>query len=504
MTFHPYGQTIGNLGIGTAGQVLATNAAGTQAVWEAAPVDWLNVVTQYGADPTGVADSTTAIQNALNAVPTNGGTVYIPAGIYVITATLNPKVTGTRVQGAGWGSQIRYDGNVVTPAIGMADTTTRRCNISWLRISQTNVTAHGTAIEASYFVDSAIEHVLIDGGGSGVPPVIGISFNSATTLYNLVSDSRINCSGANSIGIRLDTAANSNVIRNVRVLPDGAVSSSIGIYVNSRSIFIAHADIESSAGTGISVGSSGHGCTVLSPYLEANGTNLAFASGVNCPVIVGGTIEAASTADFSDSGALTPMILNARSSSGGEHAYTKALIGNTRQPLDVGFIAWPFDPGILGNNSSLVNGTLYLIKVVLRYAVTITNLSIAIGTAATTATANQNFLLLYDSGGTLRGQTSAGQIDTATQTAGLVTAAMSATYAAAPGTYWVGFYLNAVTPAQLYRGNGDTGSIANAGVSAANYWFAVNGTGLTTVPPATITPGSNVLTGALPFWAAVS
>jgi hypothetical protein len=41
-------------------------------------------VRRYGADPTGSADSTTAIQNALNVVQP----VYLPTGNYKITAAL--------------------------------------------------------------------------------------------------------------------------------------------------------------------------------------------------------------------------------------------------------------------------------------------------------------------------------------------------------------------------------------------------------------------------------
>lgn len=42
-----------------------------------------NAVTQYGADPTGAADSTNAIQNAINtAGNAGGGIVYLPAGTY--------------------------------------------------------------------------------------------------------------------------------------------------------------------------------------------------------------------------------------------------------------------------------------------------------------------------------------------------------------------------------------------------------------------------------------
>jgi hypothetical protein len=52
-------------------------------------------VLDFGADKTGVTDSTTAFQAAIDSLPTNGGTVYIPSGSYLIS-TLNmpndPKV----------------------------------------------------------------------------------------------------------------------------------------------------------------------------------------------------------------------------------------------------------------------------------------------------------------------------------------------------------------------------------------------------------------------------
>ena len=47
----------------------------------------LNVL-DYGADPTGVADSTSAIQAAINAVPSTGGAVLVPAGLYLVNSTI--------------------------------------------------------------------------------------------------------------------------------------------------------------------------------------------------------------------------------------------------------------------------------------------------------------------------------------------------------------------------------------------------------------------------------
>lgn len=49
------------------------------------PGNTYNVVTQYGADPSGAADSTTAIQSAIQAAGTaGGGIVYLPAGTYKV------------------------------------------------------------------------------------------------------------------------------------------------------------------------------------------------------------------------------------------------------------------------------------------------------------------------------------------------------------------------------------------------------------------------------------
>jgi hypothetical protein len=44
-----------------------------------------NVVTQYGADPTGAADSTGAIQDAINAAEKVGGVAYLPEGTFKVS-----------------------------------------------------------------------------------------------------------------------------------------------------------------------------------------------------------------------------------------------------------------------------------------------------------------------------------------------------------------------------------------------------------------------------------
>lgn len=72
----------------------------------------VNAVLDYGADPTGGADSTTAIQTALLSFGTlggwsqgQGGVVFLPAGQYLISKTLIIP-SGVTLKGTGWGSQL--------------------------------------------------------------------------------------------------------------------------------------------------------------------------------------------------------------------------------------------------------------------------------------------------------------------------------------------------------------------------------------------------------------
>jgi len=65
----------------------------------------------YGTDPSGAADSTTAIQNALNAA-SSGDVVYLSAGTYKTTASLVFNSDGITLRGAGMGA------TVIKPASG--------------------------------------------------------------------------------------------------------------------------------------------------------------------------------------------------------------------------------------------------------------------------------------------------------------------------------------------------------------------------------------------------
>jgi Pectate lyase superfamily protein len=80
------------------------------------PSDWLDVVTLFGADPTGADDSTAAIQDALTEA-SDGQVVYLPLGTYQVSAPL-VLPAGTVLLGAsGWDAYAFGDvGTVIVPS----------------------------------------------------------------------------------------------------------------------------------------------------------------------------------------------------------------------------------------------------------------------------------------------------------------------------------------------------------------------------------------------------
>lgn len=77
----------------------------TYSMIDSAPVNVLD----YGADATGVADSTSAIQDALDAAKTSTKRCFIPAGVYKITQIAFP--SGIEIFGAGIGAYGGLDGS---------------------------------------------------------------------------------------------------------------------------------------------------------------------------------------------------------------------------------------------------------------------------------------------------------------------------------------------------------------------------------------------------------
>lgn len=167
------------------------------------------------------------------------------------------------------------------------------------------------------------------------------------------------------------------------------------------------------------------------------------------------------------------------------------------QPTDHGLNAWAFDPSLVANSTVATSGTLYLTRLPVRAAVTVTSLWWAVVTAGATPTAGQNWVGLYDSTGNRLVQAG---VDGAVTSTGPKQTAVTAT-ALTPGYVWLAFLFNGATnPAVGAASNFVT--IPNMNLSGASLRWAVNGTGRTALPTS-ITPGSNTTTGSNNYWAAI-
>lgn len=81
-------------------------------------------VKDYGAQGDGVTDDTTAIQAAINAAP-SGGAVMIPAGVYLVTSTIqypgNLTITGAGDSAAGTTLRVKTGTALTTPVLASKD-----------------------------------------------------------------------------------------------------------------------------------------------------------------------------------------------------------------------------------------------------------------------------------------------------------------------------------------------------------------------------------------------
>lgn len=198
---------------------------------------WVDVVAEFGADPTGVANSTTPIQNAIDSFTSAGGILFFPNGTYSVNATLTidvpimvlgqgrantnirtshatadvfDMVTGS--QGAGF-EQIRISATNSTTRTGgygvdmttISDITMFKCDILYMHtgihmggalqnIEDINIREcglganNGQNILVDGFGDRRISKVVID-NGSDPTGHAGIRVRRCSSL--LISDSNI-------------------------------------------------------------------------------------------------------------------------------------------------------------------------------------------------------------------------------------------------------------------------------------------------------------------------
>lgn len=140
----------------------------------------LPAIAVIGADPTGVADSTSAIQTALSSVPVTGGRIYLRAGKYLVSGNLtcaNPVLicgdgSGATSNASGNGSQVDQGFtpggttlvfNATTgDALTLNSSASSMQDIAIVNVSTTKPTS-GTGLLLNHCTDDHLTRILIDG-----------------------------------------------------------------------------------------------------------------------------------------------------------------------------------------------------------------------------------------------------------------------------------------------------------------------------------------------------
>lgn len=167
-----------------------------------------------------------------------------------------------------------------------------------------------------------------------------------------------------------------------------------------------------------------------------------------------------------------------------------------------GLLSWNGNPVMFANSSAPATGVLQMIKLNIPFAGTVSNILITVITNGSSLTSNQNFAGLYNSSGTLLGQTA--DQSTNWTSGNLKTMPLTSAVNVTPGDYYVGLLANGTTAPSLLRGL----SAANATLvlsinqTAVNASYTTTGSGLTSLP-ASVTMASRTL-ASLAFWVALS
>lgn len=169
-------------------------------------------------------------------------------------------------------------------------------------------------------------------------------------------------------------------------------------------------------------------------------------------------------------------------------------------PLDHGFLTWSYDPALAAAGTIIGNGgTLYVVKLKLAQAATVTNIVMEVSTAGATLTAGQNFAALYSAAKALLAVTA--DQTTPWQSTGLKTMALAQAQAVPAGTVYACWWTVGSTLPTFTRGTALNAVQPNAGLSAANSRYSTADGSLTTTAPATI--GTQTAASAA-YWVALS
>lgn len=530
----------------------------------------LNTAYAGGADPTGTADSTAAINAAVTAASAASRPVRIPAGTYKVSSTLNWKLPGlvvigdganvtkiqqatsntTIVQVAGQCQKIsginfsyatqQNASNTSSICMSFGDDTAGSCFMSHFSDLRCSLGAYGMAINPAITTAAGLFSCQFDNNeiigysisainfqanaGLGGANCTGCVFNN-TYVHNNFTGSDANSS---SWPVRFqsfdDLVLNQFNIEHAQVFNSDAIALTLCGSVTINALHLEHLELSgnpgfglvltANAGTTIINGISIRFCTMTGTSyngifrFSGSGASL-ICNGLNEPAD-GGIATVHPLIDFSSATNVTARV---RGITASQHTVTSQLPGTgcqaevesvntTWTPADSNLLLATGDPMALTSTAITIAGTLYLMKLPVRYLVKISSLWFLVTTIGA-GTSTTSFVGLYSSAGALLSGSS--DISTPLKTLAPAQCNLTTPQTLAGGTFvWAALLTNlGTTQPTLLKGLTATGNLPNVGLTAASYRWAINGTGLSALP-GTITPASNSSTNMLTFWAGAS
>lgn len=233
--------------------------------------DWIqdqviNVASDFGADPSGVADSTSAIQAAIN---TGAKAIFIPTGTYKVTApiTVSQSTAMPRIFGAGKGASILQASGTFNAVfeVGSVSAQSLRGTFQDLQIN-----CNGAIVQYCIYGNRIEEFDFV-----GVAAWFARSANICTSSFSYVNTfDRCDIAYGYGDGIRFSAdlslgANNANTVCNSLILDNAGhgiravTGSGIRIYKNT---------IEQNDKSGILLGSLS-GVSIKGNYFEQNGNS---------------------------------------------------------------------------------------------------------------------------------------------------------------------------------------------------------------------------------------
>lgn len=220
---------------------------------------YVDVKAHYAAVGDGVADDTTAIQNAITGA--GGGTVYFPAGIYKVTSSLTPR-SNSVWRGAGARSWDYTTGGTVIRFSGTSSAAVSLSGVSNVRMQdfQLDCTSDTSGVVGFKLNDPSsnchFSNIVLKGPGTSNAVGIQMTGQVSASAHNTFDTLYIRNWKE---GVRLSGYANANVFSNIAtsVLATAIVSGAIGTdTLGGTDNLFQRFEMDGSTTTGISLTNS--------------------------------------------------------------------------------------------------------------------------------------------------------------------------------------------------------------------------------------------------------